>query len=350
MLNNELSNEPTYEDLEKLGIDTSTIKVCKTLRNLAKLNRVKLDESEHRSGLNKHLFDYIKYCGKNVLDFVKEYLSHLQPYMIERRLDQEKKEHLYCVIDNLYRVSVYIKVYNEQFKEVIVSFHEDNKNGIARANDKIILKTPARVPIFADSISGQVSNSNKFTINTIFQRGLLQLPLTLSGYKCRDIFIVERRVIDTNLIDYCNEYISDLYMSDYMSDKSLDLNKIKIFTRLQQISFTSYGKDVFSSISILIDSLNVQPDVNSKSVADFALITFVQNIKLTVEQQEELKELLLTKYAVSADRKTEPLLNRVFENLALLYNEEQRELEIEANYVNSLVTGKIQLPSADLKE
>ncbi len=43
--------ELTYEDLENNGIDTSHIKVCKRIRNIAKLDRVTLDETEHRSAL-----------------------------------------------------------------------------------------------------------------------------------------------------------------------------------------------------------------------------------------------------------------------------------------------------------
>lgn len=126
--------ELTYIDAQEHGIDTSMIKVCKKLRNLAKLDRIVLDETEHRSGLNKHLFDYIEYCGKDVLEFVKQYLSNLQPYMIERRKDQEPDNAFICVVDNLYRVSVYIKVNAKQFEEVIVSFHEDNIRGVAKTN------------------------------------------------------------------------------------------------------------------------------------------------------------------------------------------------------------------------
>ena len=121
--------ELTYEDLQKNGIDTSQIAVCKRIRNIAKLDRVKLDETEHRSGLNKHLFDYIEYCGLDVLDFIKQYLRNLQPYMIERRKDQETQNSFICVVDKLYRISVYIKVDKTQFEELIVSFHEDIENG-----------------------------------------------------------------------------------------------------------------------------------------------------------------------------------------------------------------------------
>lgn len=72
----------TYELLEAEGIDTSMIKVCKKIRNLAKLNRIVLDNSTHRSGLNQHLFDYIEYCGLDTLTFIKSYLSNLQPYIV----------------------------------------------------------------------------------------------------------------------------------------------------------------------------------------------------------------------------------------------------------------------------
>ena len=64
--------ELTYEDIEAKGIDISMVKSCKKLRQLAKLDRLKLDESTHRSGLNKHLFDYIEYCGSAVYDREKK--------------------------------------------------------------------------------------------------------------------------------------------------------------------------------------------------------------------------------------------------------------------------------------
>lgn len=175
--------ELTYEDLEKNGISTANIAVCKRLRRLAKLDRVKIDQNEHRSGLNKHLFDYIRYCGLDVLQFVS----------------------------------------------------------------------------------------------------------------------------------YCNDYIRDLYTSD------LDLNfdEIEVFSMLQQISFTSYGKDTFSSISLLIDSLCVQKDSISKSAADFALVTFVSNLKLTEEQRSELMELLEQKFRFTSIKGIDMILSRIEEHMSI---------------------------------
>ena len=57
----------------ELGIDLTMIKVCRRFRHLAKLDRLRIDMTEHRSGLNKHLFGYIEYCGMTSLDFVRQY-------------------------------------------------------------------------------------------------------------------------------------------------------------------------------------------------------------------------------------------------------------------------------------
>ena len=234
----------TYELLESKGIDLSMIKVCKKIRDLAQLDRIILDESRHRSGLNQHLFDYIEYCGLDKLTFIKKYLSNLQPYMIQRKKNQEPYKSYICVIDNLYKVSVYIKIDGKQFEEVIVSFHEDNKRGIARSNRPQIYTGNHYVPIFADSILSRTENENRYVVKVIVQRGLLELPLEIAALKCKDIFIVNRKSIDMELVSYCNDYIKELYTSDL----DLDYDKIEVFSVLQQLSFTSYGRDTFSSI------------------------------------------------------------------------------------------------------
>ena len=311
--------ELTYEDLSMYGVDSTQIAVCRKIRKLAKLERITLDDSEHRSGLNKHLFDYIEYCGLDVLDFIKQYLSNLQPYMIERRKDQEPDRHFICVVDKLYRVSVYIKVDSTMFEELIVSFHEDNKRGVAKTNDLIKIDLQKWVAVFADSVLSKMGD--KYVVRVFVQRGLRVFPIDMPAIKCKDVFIVAKNGITQQLLSYCNDYIRDLYTSDL----NIDFDKIDVFTMLQQISFTSYGRDTFSSISILIDSLCVQRDPISKSVADSALTTFAQSLKLTKEQQDELKELLDKKYRVTSIKGIDLILARVKDNLALDYNRELEE-------------------------
>lgn len=304
--------ELTPDELNNLDIDLSMVKTCKTLRNLAKLNRLSLDTSQHRSGLNKHLFDYITYCGYNVLDYIRSYLSSLQPYMIERFFDQEKKEGYLCVIDNLYKISIYIKADKTQYQEAVISFHENNIRDIAKVN-MFQNDTRTFVPIFADSICSKIADENKFIVKAFFQRGLKNLPIELPALQHKDVFIVRKSSIDKEFVSYCNDYIRDLYTSNL----NLDYDSVEPFSMLQQIEFTSYGKDTFSSISLLIDSLTLQNDYVSKGAADFALVTYAQNLSLTQTQKEDLENLLTEKYKVTAIKKIDLILDRVISNLSI---------------------------------
>lgn len=305
--NNLGMREITMDEAEEFGIDLSMAKICRTLRKLAKLDRLKLDETEHRSGLNKHLFHYIEYCGETVLEYVKNYLSNLQPYMIERRKDQEKKNSYICVIDNMYRISVYIKVDKSFGEEMIVSFHENNIRGVAKTNALIKNKRNRLVPVFADSYGSIDMQSGNVSVKVLAQRGMKVLPLDIIGFKCRDMFIVRESDINNQFLNYCNEYIRDLYTSNL----KLDFDSIEVFSMLQQISFTSYGRDTFSSVSLLIDSIVSQSDAISRQAADFALITFSQSLQLTDEQKKELVELLNEKYMVTSIRGIDDILYRV---------------------------------------
>lgn len=295
-------------DAQKAGIDLSMVKICEKLRKLAKLDRLIIDESEHRSGLNKHLLNYIKYIGFTPKAFIKEYMSNIQPYMLMRRKDQEKKESYVCVVDNIYYISLYIKADLSFGEEAVISFHEDNKRGIAKPNTAISRRNFAQfVPIFADSIGSVNAENGNVSLKVFIQRGMKILPLNMIGIKCDKCFIVRRADIDNQFLSYCNDYIRDLYLSDL----NLDFSKIEVFSMLQQISFTSYGRDTFSSVSLLIDSLQVQSDAFSKAAADFALITFVQSLTLTDQQKQELLTLLNEKYKVTAIRGIDEILCRV---------------------------------------
>ena len=312
MTRNELGmREISEEEARKIGIDLSMVGICKKLRKLAKLDRLQLDETTHRSQLNLHLFKYIKYCGMSPLDYVKEYLSNLQPYMIERRKDQEKQSSFVCVVDNMYRISVYIKADNAFGEEMIISFHEDNIRGVAKTNSLVKNNAERLVPVIADSYGSINLETGNVSVKLFVQRGMKVLPLDVIGFKCRDIFVVREGDISRQILDYCNQYIRDLYTSNLQ----LDFDQIEVFSMLQQISFTSYGRDTFSSISLLIDSIAVQTDSISRQTADFALVTFTQSLKLTGEQKEELINLLDEKYLVSDIKSIDEILYRVKSSL-----------------------------------
>ena len=114
----------TVLEAEQYGVSMEMVGTCREIRKLAKLDRIQLDESIHRNGLNKHLYSYIEYCGVNVKSYIKDYLANLQPYMLQRFSSQEHSTDFICVLDHMYRISLYIKTDKTFGKEIIVSFHE----------------------------------------------------------------------------------------------------------------------------------------------------------------------------------------------------------------------------------
>ena len=236
----------TVLDAEQYGISMEMVGVCREIRKLAKLDRIQLDETTHRSGLNKHLYSYIEYCGVDVKSYIKDYLANLQPYMIQRFSSQEPNDNFICVLDHMYRISLYIKIDKSFGKEVIVSFHENNKRGIAKENNMIRNKLDYLVPVFADEICARIEGAVKDEIKVLMQRGMLLLPIRVMGQKCENgVYIVNEQELETPIIEQCNQYLRDMYTSDLDLEA---LDQVELFSVLHQISFTSYGNTVFSNI------------------------------------------------------------------------------------------------------
>ena len=299
--------------------EANIINVCKKIRKLAQLDRISLDISEHRDARNTHLFKYLDYCGVDKKTFVKNYLSNLQPYMLSRNTEQEKSDNTICVLDNIYRISLYIKLDTTFGNEMIVSFHEDHKRGVARDNSRLHIKQPEKVKIIADSLTGGITDTNTKTFNVLIPRGVISVPVSLVGELQDDGTIeVQRSAIDNAILDICNQYIQDLYASD-MDFPSL--NEVELFSALQQIPFTSYGNSVFSNISVLIDNMAVQDNPLYKKTASFALETYASHLILTSQQKKELIELIHDKYEVSCQKNISVVTNMLIDIIKNLNNE-----------------------------
>ncbi|MBQ8030016.1 MAG: helix-turn-helix transcriptional regulator [Butyrivibrio sp.] len=282
--------------------------LCKRLRRLARLDRIRLDELKHASALNRHLFKYFDYLGVDKLEYVKKYIEHIQPFMIKEVKSQEKFDNAICVLDEYYRIAVYIKADATRGEEMIISFHENNKNGIAKREP--VRKSTGEVYVFPETISAHVSGTDLYDINLFITRGVTSLPISVSARRCDDEgFWVRLGDIERALVETANSYLQDLYTAD------LDYSEIEPFYSLQQISFTSYGTDVFSSISLLIDSLLLQMSPMSKQVADSALCIYCSTIELPDKSRKELIETMKERYKVNSVRILPEILKRVEMNL-----------------------------------
>ena len=187
----------------------------------------------------------------------------------------------------MYAISLYIKGDVTEYQEVVVSFCENYEKKLTYT------KTDNLVPVFAERIGSINKDTKEYYVDAFLQTGLLTLSVNVQAVKCEDCFMVREKELSVAVINYCNRYIEELYSSNL----NLNFDEIEIFSVLQQMPFTVYGNDVFSTISLLVDSLNMRTDVWGKRAADFALITFLQNLKLTKEQKDELMEILYEKYS-----------------------------------------------------
>ena len=272
------------------------INICRKVRHLAALDRISLDTSEHCDVRNTHLFKYLDYCGMDKKTFVKNYLSNLQPYMLFRNPEQEKRDSMICVLDNIYKVSLHIKPDASFENEMIVSFHEDHKRGVAKDNNK----QPDKVRIIADSLTGGITDTNIKTFNIFIPRGAINVPVSLVGELQDDgTIMVQRNAIDNAILEVCNQYIRDLYSSDLDFPS---LNEVELFSPLQQMSYTSYGNSVFSNISVLIDNMLAQKSPLHKKAASFALEVYTGHLILTNGQKNELISLIKNRYFTSSQK------------------------------------------------
>ncbi len=300
-------------------VDMSAVAICRKIRKLARVAGITVIYDGNSDDNILNLFAYLKYCGMDYSSYMKEYLYNLQPYMIERNLDAEYGDNVIAIIDKLYNISVCIKTEcDPSGKELaMVSFHEDCRlkngvpasNGMSRTTNMGLLDdNDTLVPVFKDSYRAVNQADNSAIINIYAQRGLLSLRLAVNTrMKCGDMYIVRKRDIEDAFLTYCNTYIEDLYASDL----HIDFSQIDMFTMLQQVSSTRYGRDTFSSISLLIDGLLGQSDQLSRRAADFALVTFVKNLKLTKDDREELVGLLYEKYKITNEKEISLIIGRI---------------------------------------
>ncbi len=299
------------EEAELVETDTELLlqkSLAYKLRKLARLDRIRLDESEHASKQNLHLFRYLDFLGMDKLALIKMYLSHIQPFMITEMKSQEKFENVICVLDRFYRISVYIKVDATQNEEVIVSFHENHKNGVAKRNPN--MRKNRYVYVFADSIGSYIPTKDSYTINLLITRGVSTFPVNVPAKKYdEDGFLVNETYIQNALVDVANQYLEDLYTAD------LDFSGVEQFSSLQRLSYTARGNDCFSNISLLMDSILVQRDAHSRQVADAALCIYCNSLELLESDKRELLETLQERFSVNSVQVMPELLERVEKNI-----------------------------------
>lgn len=268
------------------------INLCNRLRRLARLDRIKLDTSKYTYSDNLKLFEYLKFNNIEPLEYVKEYLTCIQPFMIERLQKQEKFDGALCILDTKYRISVYIKVDTTEDREIILSFHENAENGVLKKNS-----VKVRNSYFVNVLPDTITNKAEFETETVYSirffmiRGLMKAPLDIAAtryeYKGHKLYFVRYQDIENVFIRNCNTILEDLFTSNLKLDRDF-----QIFTVFQQISFTSYGQDIISNVSLLIDAAEIQHDIITMKALDYALVTLAAETEIDSEQMPIMIDML----------------------------------------------------------
>ena len=122
-------------------------------------------------------------------------------------------------------------------------------------------------------------------------------------------FLVRYSYINNALIDISNRYLEDLYTSD------IDFSEVEPFSSLQQLSFTSFGNDIFSNISLLLDSILIQKDAIGRQVSDAALVIYCNSLELLATDRDELLLTLRERFKVNSSRVVPQLMARIESNI-----------------------------------
>ena len=229
----------TQEDREKINI-------CRKLRTLGNLSRIKLDLTSHtkNQSRNTHLFGFMEACGLTPLQVVKQYLCNVQPFMIERFETQQLSDDVLCVLDLSYSVSIYVKVNKKQFDECIIPFHENNKGGLVKQNNRRV--GAEKCLILCDSAEDSTVVGDLSYVAFSVSRGFRVFDFVMSG-ECvqAGVWLVSYSVVEAYVLEWCNQRLEEFSIG--CGGKPIRL------TSILGISFTSYGDYLLNDISFLID-------------------------------------------------------------------------------------------------
>lgn len=288
------------------NVDRSMVSICKMLKKFAGSANVTVDRSTHRTGFNTHLFKYLEYCGKDVDEFVCEYLYNLQPFMLQPLASQEMAEGLHCVVDTLYAVDMYIRVdTTDKSKKLVVAFHESNRMGIARSNRKNH-KHDERVAIIPDTAQ-PVGDRGEYDLTFSVMRGLAFYKIQARGRKLGDCYSVRYVDISNEILHLVNDVLFDIVASDIPEELG--------FTDIRELTVTSFSNNEISVISMLIDAILATNNNTRKKYFTGALSAYIGTLPLTASEAISLEDTLRERYRVSDSKAIPGLLAMVTNGL-----------------------------------
>lgn len=287
------------------------IKTCRLIRKSAISGKIIIDKKPHKSneGRNIHLFKLIDACGITVEDFVKGYLSVLQPYSLEyfQKYFKEATKEDTWIVDIGYRVKLVIKLKNLRSTQdtIVVSFHESNIKGGNSLGRRDFSDKPCAV--FINKLN--TIEQDYYPVDFVVQRGFLRYNIrSFTKYVNKDIALINYSDIESRYALSLGSILARLN-DMYYSDNSRSIQPILDLINIKEISFMSFGYCDVNNLSYLIDIYSQVHSNSERSV----IVDIATNLvdEIPYERQLEIKEGLISKYGVGNNKLCTSLIDRV---------------------------------------
>lgn len=281
-----LNSKPVLNNKEELpkmkndsAIGMKYINVCKKIRTFALQNRIQVEKTKHiaNEGRNIELFEIIKSCGYTVDEFVRAYLTRLQPYeLIEFEKGMNNKNVLWAV--NIgYKVQLVIKVIISPTGGLVVSFHESNKKGTTHINKNKITSLDSKCLV--------ITQNNEFRNGKPYIVAVIQKGFLIARYEGYAEKVFDNGVAVLNYADIKNcednlvqNLLNNIKSAYEQADKFKASNDISI----ADFRFPSLGLYNINTILFISDLYSM-----SRSAADKQILTAVtQEILISLGEAE----------------------------------------------------------------
>lgn len=234
------------------------INICRKIRRLALEGKIKLDKAltihASNSGYNTHLFKLIEASVVNVEQFIKGYLSRIQPYTLRGFQGSKEKEGAIWISDVGYKISLVIKLKKHLNNEyMLVYFHE---GGIVKTQKGIVVQDLGGYD-FSDKLCAVLDPEVKYASYNIYnvaytvQRGFMTRTIESESNMCtkNGVALVKYEDIRDDFqaeIDILTQRLVDMHGGNVHNNTSVRID-------VKHVSIISYGYKEANFLSLLID-------------------------------------------------------------------------------------------------
>lgn len=239
------------------------ISACRYIRKCAQYDNIVIQMDSHKSNKRSNLLlETIKDCGMNVKDFVRQYLSNIQPYVLQKFEESSKnsrnlrddKTKLW-VKDICYKSYLIIKLHNiSSNSPIVVFFHESNTNDEGKGSSKLqdLYLKPCAVVI--DRISSRDDSYAlvRFTIS----RGLQQYVCEdYTNYFSDTMALVSYNNIVNSIRDVTVKRFESIINSYGSTEVVIGMSDVvgSMLNDYRNFGFMSYGSNIQEDLVFIIE-------------------------------------------------------------------------------------------------